>query len=192
MPLFLYVLEDVPYDEKPCTEGDLILFMRKIFDKMQLATECIIVSLIYLEKVMINGGIEMRYCNWKPLLFTGILLASKFWEDINFWNVDYVDALNLYNLKSINRMESEFVSLCEYNLFVSADLYTQYYIAVRDLNNQVNANKALNSNNVAGFNISKEGKAINNSDENQIKKLEKSNTRLSIPKQERLSIKNTN
>ena len=135
MPLFLYVLEDVPFEEKPCTEGDLILFMRKIFDKMQLATECIIVTLIYLEKVMINGGIEMRYCNWKPLLFTAILLASKFWEDINFWNVDYVDALNLYNLKSINRMESEFVSLCEYNLFVSADLYAQYYLAVRELNN---------------------------------------------------------
>lgn len=135
MPLFLYVLEEIPYHEKPCAEGDLILFMRKIFDKMQLATECIIVTLIYLEKIMINGGIEMRFCNWKPLLFTGILLASKFWEDINFWNVDYVDTLGLYNLKSINRMESEFVSLCEYNLFVSADMYTQYYIAVREISN---------------------------------------------------------
>ena len=109
------------------------MFMRKVFDKMQLATECIIVTLIYLEKVMLNGGIEIRYCNWKPLLFTTILLASKFWEDINFWNVDYVDALAIYNLKSINRMESEFVSLCEYNLFVSADLYAQYYLAVRQI-----------------------------------------------------------
>ena len=26
--------------------------------------------------------------------------------------------------KSINRMESEFVSLCQYNLFVSAEMYT--------------------------------------------------------------------
>jgi hypothetical protein len=34
-------------------------------------------------------------------------------------------------------MESEFVSLCEYNLFVSADLYTQYYIAVRGFNNKI-------------------------------------------------------
>ena len=79
----------------------------------------------------------MRFCNWKPLMFTGILLASKFWEDINFWNVDYVDALGLYPLKSINRMESEFVSLCNYNLFVSADLYTQYYVAVREISNQI-------------------------------------------------------
>jgi hypothetical protein len=73
---------------------------------------------------MMKGLIELRFCNWRPLLFTAILLASKFWEDISFWNVDYVEALSLYPLKSINRMESEFVSLCEYNLFVSAEMYT--------------------------------------------------------------------
>ena len=55
----------------------------------------------------------------------------------SFWNVDYVDALALYPLKAINRMESEFVSLCNYNLFVSADLYTQYYMAVREISNQI-------------------------------------------------------
>ena len=84
MPLFLYALEDVQYEERKVAEGDVILFMRKIFEKMQLATECIIISLIYLEKVMINGGIEIRFCNWKPLLFTTVLLASKFWEDIKY------------------------------------------------------------------------------------------------------------
>lgn len=82
MPLFLYVLEEIEYEVKPAAEGDLILFVIKIFEKMQLATECIIISLIYLEKLMINGSIEIRYCNWRPLIFTAILLASKFWEDI--------------------------------------------------------------------------------------------------------------
>ena len=53
----------------------------------------------------------------------------------SFWNVDYVDALNLFPLKSINRIESEFLSLCDYNLFVSADLYMKYYIAVKEINN---------------------------------------------------------
>eukprot|EP00347_Sterkiella_histriomuscorum_P018259 403346194 len=43
----------------------------------------------------------------------------------------------LYSLKSINRLESQFVSLCDYNLFVSAELYTQYYMAVREINNPI-------------------------------------------------------
>ena len=82
MPLFMYVLEDIEYVEKKVAEGDIILFVRKIFEKMQLATECILISLIYLEKIMLTANLEIRYCNWKPLMFTAVLLASKFWEDI--------------------------------------------------------------------------------------------------------------
>ena len=65
--------------------------MKFVIDKMQLATECIVISLIYIEKLMSTSKIEIRIINWRPLLFTAILLASKFWEDINFWNVDYED-----------------------------------------------------------------------------------------------------
>lgn len=51
--------------------------------------------------------------------------------------MDYVEAMNLYPLKSINRMESEFLSLVSYNLFVSAEMYTQYYLAVREISNPI-------------------------------------------------------
>lgn len=47
---------------------------------------------------MLTGNIEVRFCNWKPVVFTAILLASKFWEDINFWNIDYEEALSYYSL----------------------------------------------------------------------------------------------
>ena len=84
---------------------------------------------------MKTSRIEIRYLNWKPLVFTAILLASKFWEDINFWNIDYVDRLDLYPLKAINRMESEFLSLCNYNIYVSAEMYVDYYSRVRNISN---------------------------------------------------------
>ena len=115
--------------------------MRKIFDRMQLATECIIISLIYLEKIMLKGNIEVRFCNWKPIVFTSILLASKFWEDINFWNIDYEEALSYYSLAQINRLEAQFVSLCDYQLFVSAELYTKYFIAIREINSAMDMKK---------------------------------------------------
>ena len=44
-----------------------------------------------------------------------------------------MDALDLYALKSINRLESEFLSLVDFNLFVSAEMYTKYYCAVREI-----------------------------------------------------------
>ncbi len=92
------------------------------------------ISLIYIEKLMATSKIEIRYCNWKPLLFTAILLASKFWEDINFWNVDYVEHLELYNLMAVNRMESEFISLCDYNIYVSAEKYGMYLNKLKGIN----------------------------------------------------------
>ena len=97
-------------------------------DTMQLTTECVVISLIYLELVMVTGKIEIRDFNWKPLLlvFTATLLASKFWEDIIWYNVDFVEALQIYSLRSINRMESEFLSLCDYNIYVSAEKYERY------------------------------------------------------------------
>ena len=140
MPVFIYAYEKVIEPVKPCLDGDILKFMRKIIDKMQLATECIIVSLIYLERIMTTSKIEIRFSNWRPLVFTSILLASKFWEDICFWNVDYSDTLNFYPLKSINRMESEFLSLCNYDIYVSAQLYTRYYNAVKEL---IRGNKKL-------------------------------------------------
>lgn len=132
MPLFIYTYEKIIEPIRPCKDGDILKFMRKVIDKMQLATECIIISLIYLEKIMTTSKIEVRFTNWKPLVFTSILLASKFWEDICFWNVDYCDNLAFYPLKSVNRMESEFLSLCNYDIYVSKQTYNQYYQAIKE------------------------------------------------------------
>ena len=126
MPLFYFAFEQVKKENNECTLEDVIRFMRCVIDKMQLATECIIISLIYLEKLMLTSKIEIRFLNWKPLTFSAILLASKFWDDISFWNIDYVEQLEIYGLKEVNRMESEFLSLCNYNIYVSADAYEQY------------------------------------------------------------------
>lgn len=113
-------------------------------DKMQLTTECIVISLIYLEQIMICGKIEIRDFNWRPLVFTAILLASKFWEDIIWYNIDFVETLGIYPLKSINRMESEFISLCNYNIYVSAEKYINYQRQVKLISHPVVTRRTSN------------------------------------------------
>ena len=107
--------------------------MKKIIDTMRLATECIVISLIYLEKLMLTSKVEIRLCNWRPMVFIAILLASKFWDDISFWNIDFVEALEIFALKQVNRLESEFLSLCAYNIFVSAECYLMYRNEIRQM-----------------------------------------------------------
>ena len=102
MPIFYFNFEKIRYEEEDPTELSVIEFMKFVIDNMQLATECIVICLIYIEILMSTSQIEIRNINWRPLLFTAILLASKFWEDISFWNVDFEDQLDLYPLKAIN------------------------------------------------------------------------------------------
>ena len=126
MPFFYFHFAKVPYEARHPDKQDIMKFIRNIMDMMQLTTECIVIGLIYLELVMLTGKIEIRDNNWKPLVFTATLLASKFWEDIIWYNVDFVENLKIYSLRSINRMESEFLSLCDYNIYVSAEKYWHY------------------------------------------------------------------
>ena len=132
MPIFLYGLEKVEYEVEECSPEDIAKFIKVIFVDLQLAIECILIMLIYIERMMTLGGVEVRLMNWKPLVFMGIQLASKFWEDLNFWNVDFLGVGQTYSLEGINQMEKEFLGLLKYDLFVSASLYAKYYFAVRD------------------------------------------------------------
>lgn len=56
-----------------------------------------------------------------------MLIATKYWEDYYFWNVDFVELLKLYPVQATNRMESTFLALCSYELYVSEKLYERYY-----------------------------------------------------------------
>ncbi len=42
---------------------------------------------------------------WKPLVYTGLLLATKYWEDRYFWNIDAVNATGVFELEEVNRFE---------------------------------------------------------------------------------------
>lgn len=126
MPLFHFHFVEVAYVKQVPGLADVVKFLKFVIDQMELSTQVIVISLIYIELLMRTSKIEIRSINWKPLLLTAIILASKFWEDISYWNLDYVDGLDLYSLQSINRMESEFLSLCGYNIFVSQERYLVY------------------------------------------------------------------
>jgi len=66
-------------------------FIKTIFSEFSLNEECILVALIYLERLIAKEKIELRASNWKPLLLTSIILAVKYWEDCEFWNYDFLE-----------------------------------------------------------------------------------------------------
>ena len=66
-----------------------------------------------------NAGIEILASNWRPIMLCGLLLASKVWQDLSTWNVEFESISPDFTLKSINRLERTFLKYLRYSLFIS-------------------------------------------------------------------------
>lgn len=108
-------------------------FINNLFIKGQLSAECSVVCLIYVERLMENAGIEILASNWRPIMLCGLLLASKVWQDLSTWNVEFESISPDFTLKSINVLERTFLKYLRYSLFISGSVYARYYFALRSL-----------------------------------------------------------
>ena len=57
-------------------------FLTYLSESMNMATECLVMMYIYLKKLMGDEKVQLRQCNWRPLVFIAYLTASKFYEEI--------------------------------------------------------------------------------------------------------------
>ena len=67
--------------------ADVYDFLVKLFNKAHLSSECSIVCLIYVERLMDKGKVSLLRNNWRPILLCSMLLASKVWQDCASWYV---------------------------------------------------------------------------------------------------------
>eukprot|EP00494_Astrolonche_serrata_P031729 UN31998 len=66
-------------------------FLNLIFDKLKLNVECGIVGLIYIERLMNDHRIPLTKRNWRCCLIAAILTASKVWDDLASWNIEFAE-----------------------------------------------------------------------------------------------------
>nr|XP_002122872.3 cyclin-Y-like protein 1 [Ciona intestinalis] len=108
-------------------------FIRTLFSAAQLAAECSIVTLIYVERLLTYAEIQICPANWKRILLGAILLASKVWDDQAVWNVDYCQIMKDISVEDMNAMERQFLELLNFNINVPSSVYAKYYFDLRSL-----------------------------------------------------------
>jgi hypothetical protein len=121
------------YDKQTPEQKTIYRFMRNLFTAAQLTAECAIVTLIYLERVLSYGELDLCPSNWKRLVLGAVMLASKVWDDQAVWNVDFCQILKDIAVSEMNELEREYVQLLQFNVNVASSIYAKYYFDLRQI-----------------------------------------------------------
>jgi hypothetical protein len=104
---------------------------KNIIVRGRMEKEVTVISLVYLERLVLRTGLRVTEFNWKRLLFTVLALASKTWDDESFENSHFAQVFSMYSIRQINSMECAFLTLIDYALTVKSSDYAKYYFVLR-------------------------------------------------------------
>jgi hypothetical protein len=109
-----------------------------ILTKME--KEIIIISLIYLERLIFRSGLLICRRNWRRLIFIIMVVASKIWDDDSFENNHFSMVFSHLSLGEINLMEKIFLEIVDFELFVNLKEYFNYYFQIKSIALKLNYN----------------------------------------------------
>ena len=123
----------------------IIKFFHEVFNRSKMEHDAIAISLIYIERLVkeTEGGAAPTARNWKSVLFSSMVLASKVWDDLSMWNVDFSNIcrqegrdnslLSSFTLPRINQLERFVLNALNFNVQVTASQYAELYFRVRTM-----------------------------------------------------------
>ena len=119
-PGMVYGLRKINTKPKIPSEEEIYDFAHQLFKAVQLSSECSIVCLIYVERLMEIAKVPLLACTWRPIFMCGLLLASKVWQDLSSWNIEFASVYPQYPLDAINRLELNFLRNVKWDLYISS------------------------------------------------------------------------
>ena len=133
-PFTLHTQQPAPLDIPTPTPQTLAHLITHLFRHTHLQPECIIIALIYIERLAsLPPHTLLTSANHIPLLLTALLTASKVWDDQASYVVDFTSVLPLLTVRQMGRLERVFVQQLQYTLYISSSEYAKYFYALRSL-----------------------------------------------------------
>jgi hypothetical protein len=107
-------------------------FIENIWHRARLTPQSLVICLVYVDRLEARSeGAILHARSWRPIIFTSLLLASKVWHDVSYWNSDFSTICPMFTTRNINQMERAYLQLLQYNTIISASQYASYYFSLR-------------------------------------------------------------
>jgi hypothetical protein len=115
-------------------------FCANIMVMTKMEKEVIIICLVYLERFIFNTGLLVNARNWKRLIFTCLIVASKIWDDDSFENNHFAQVFTHLKIGEINSLERSFLELINYKVYVKCSEYFKYFFIIKSIALKYNFN----------------------------------------------------
>jgi len=113
------------------TNESIEKLVKNIFKIGQLAPESLIMGVAYLNRIMASSKLKLSPGNWKRVILSCLILASKVWEDQAVWNVDFLDLFPLATPGDLGQLEKQLLSLLGFDVTISASEFAKIYFDLR-------------------------------------------------------------
>ncbi len=100
-------------------------YLERIQTYSNVEKSTLILSLIYIDKLCHNCDITLTYYNIHRILFIAILLSIKYNED-SYYDNKYYSEIAGVKLKELKILEYTFISMVDFQLYVSKESYEKY------------------------------------------------------------------
>ena len=121
-----YKNEITPFMHEHVPKISLFDYLLRIQKYSEIEYSTIIISLIYLDRICCKKGIKLSKYNIHRLLFTSILTAIKYNEDI-IYDTKFYSKVAGVSIDELKILENSFLKIIDFQLFVSDELYKKYY-----------------------------------------------------------------
>ena len=139
---FIYSAMHIPTRKyvPPPDPQTIFEFCANIIILTKMEKEVIVISLLYLERFIFNTGLLLTSRNWRRIMFTVLVIASKIWDDDSFENSHFAQVFTHLKIGEINLMERIFLELMDYKIYVKCSEYLKYFFIVKSIALKYNYN----------------------------------------------------
>jgi len=105
---------------------EIKVYLARIAKYSNCSEECFVLALIYIDRLIrSNGSFLVNSYNVHRMIITSVMIAAKFFDD-QYYNNAFFGRVGGVSIKEINLLESEFLLMINFNLYVESDLYMIY------------------------------------------------------------------
>jgi len=107
--------------------------IKSVYDCAQFSEECIVMALIYIERLLNTTGVKVLTSTWRPIVLAALIVAQKVFDDRSLQNYDFAVYCPMFTLQEINHLENKFLELLQYNVSINASTYASFYFHIQTL-----------------------------------------------------------